>query len=851
MPERRSVPEVPGVRLRIDQTVQVGFGDRLTPVSPLEEAYLLLLAQVGERGIAREEVFRLLWEVEDSASARHRLRQLNYKLKGKANGLVVTTRGPVVRLAESVAVEWGRAPGWDGFATPTAAYADRIEDMRVARDRHAAKEVVRELESARLSDAPEALLRFLAQGRTAPTAWRDALWALLRTGRIREAELELRRAFGANVPPEGLTLGRRLATHASKLLNTAAAGGEVSIPLVGRAAETERLAMLLGQGTPSILLTGAHGVGRSRLMGHAVASVLADGEDVVLLGARGSANEVDRPFGGLSQLLSEETLPQAHDELGQPHHEVLSRALPLRFESRGPHHLAQIGGPGSYLRVAQALEALFVRAFGSAEVIFCVDDLHAIDRSTLEVITFLLRNRAARLLGTWCTEEPGADTELLLRVQSLQAELVPLGDLALEIASTFAQTVNPGISRAEAVEIARVAGGRPGRIVDLIRALGGAGLPTDRGPRLDSLLRARVRELRVPEQEVLLLLAVNRGRLSVEALARLMDVGILEAAGHTRALEESGLVRIDPDETAVVPGLMRDFIMRELPSSVREATHSRIADILVESASDDYATIGHHRLAAGHPAEAAEWFQKAAGTAKDQTAYAEAIALLEKSIAAADEYDPDMGGDLGRLYFGMGDFENSIHAYERARDEFVLLNRPVQEVSQSIALQLARLEASHPKEKLFLEFREVVEQARRVGEPQLIAVAIDGWLKAAIYYHDRDKLADVREAFLVEVRATRSATHFAEVGARLAHLGLAPLGVQLVRRGYLAVRDKPELRLRYLNRLILANWAAGYTPIRTRTLVGAAETLAQSAGHLEDRLNIRSNLGLWHVSIRP
>ncbi len=847
MPDVGSAGEKSRIRLRIDQTVELGSGAGLVRVSPLEQAYLLLLQQAGNRGMSRQEAFRLLWATGDSGSARHRLRQLNYNLKRKAGDPVVETDGSLVRLSDAVTVEWGRTPGWEGFPTPTDAYADRIEEMRRARERSAAREVVQELESARLSDAPEALLGYLARGETAPTAWRDALWALLRTGRVREAEFELRRAFGAKVPPEGLSLGRRLARHATKLLNTAAAGGEVSIPLIGRTSETQRLTMLLVQETPSILLTGGHGVGRSRLLGHAVATVLTDGEDLVVLSARGNPNETERPFGGLTQLLSEETLPQAHDELGQPHHEVLSRALPVRFESRGPHHLAQIGGPGSYLRVAQALEALFARAFGTAGVVLCIDDLHLIDRSTLEVITFLLREGTTRLLGTWCTEEPGSDTELVLRVHSLRAELVPLGDLDLESAARFAGAMNPEIPTDEAAEIARVAGGRPGRIADLIRALGGAGLPRGHGPSLDRLLRERVRELPAGEQEVLLLLAVNRGRLAVEALAGVLEVGILEAAGLTRSLEESGLVRIDADDTAVVPGLLRDFILREMPSSVREANHRRIADVLEDSGSDDYATIGHHRLAAGRPAEAAEWFQKAAASAKDQTAYAEAIALLEKSIASADEYDPDLGGDLGRLYFGMGDFQNSIHAYERARGEFAKRGHTVQEVQNSILLRLTHLEAGHSPADLFPQFRSHFARAQTIGEPHLIAQALDAWLKAANYCHNRTELLAARGALLAEVNASRSATDFAEVGARLVHLGYPRLGMDAIRRGYLAVRRQPSLRLRYLSRLILAAWATGYAPQRTRSLVRLAEAFAEDSGNLEDRLNLRSNLGLWHL----
>ncbi|MEJ2541361.1 MAG: AAA family ATPase, partial [Gemmatimonadota bacterium] len=721
--DRKPSPEI---CLRIDRTVELASGKRPVQVSPLAQAYLLLLQQGGARGVSREEVFQLLWGEGDSDAARHRLRQLNYVLKQRAGAPVVETDGAVVRLADGVTVQWGTDPAWEVFPAPTPRFADRIEDMRTARHRQAAREVIQELEAARLTDAPQELLRALQRHQAAPGAWRDALWALLRTGRIREAEFELRRFFGGRLPPEGLTLGRRLAALAAdQLLTAAAAGGEKTMPLMGREVELKRLSALLVQNAPSILITGVHGVGRSRFLGHALATLLTEEEDLVLLSARGHATERERAFGGLTQLLSDETLQQAHDELGQPDHEVLSRALPVRFKSRGPHHLAEIGGPGSYLRVARALESLFRRAFGAAEVLLCVDDMDEIDASTLEVITFLLRDGTARLLGTWCTEDPESDNKLLFRIQSLRAELVRLGDLDLSVASHFARTVDPGLTEVHSDEIARVAGGRPGRIVEVIEALGGGGLPKGGGPTLDVLLRRRVRQLDPSEQEVLVLLAVNQGRLPIPILADLLEVGILTAVGHARALEAGGLLRMEADDAAVVPGLLRDFIMRELPTSLRQQTHLRIADLLEETGSKDFATLGHHRLAAGRPSEAAIWFRQAAESAQDQTAYAEAIALLEKSIASADEYNPDLGGDLGRLYFGMGEFQKSVDAYEKARVSYAAAHDDLESLRHSVRQQLAELEAGRDVASVVKALEHDYESARRIGEPSIIAFALD------------------------------------------------------------------------------------------------------------------------------
>ncbi|HSM05956.1 MAG TPA: AAA family ATPase, partial [Longimicrobiales bacterium] len=771
---------------------------------------------------------------------------MNYNLKRKAGGTVVSTDGALVRLSEGVRVEWEADPAWEAFPTPTDAFRDRLGEIRVARTRESAREVVRELESARLADAPEEMLTALARETRGPAAWRDGVWALLRTGRIREAEFELRRVFGSRLPAEGLSLVRRLASEASDLLEVASAGRRVAIPLMGRSEELWRLGDLLVQQARSILVTGVHGVGRSRLLGHAVATLLSEEGDAVLLNAAGHANERDHPFGGLSQLLSDDILRQAHEELGQPDHEVLSRALPLRFESKGPHPLAIIGGPGSYLRVARAIEVLFQQAFGPVDVVLCVDDLDEIDRSTLEVITFLLRDGTARLIGTWCTEDAAADNELLFRIQGLDAQLVRLGDLDLGSAAAFARAAGPDLPANQAEDIARLAGGRPGRIVDLINALGGSGLPRTGGPSLEALLRVRVRELEAPAQRVLLLLSVNRGRLDIGTLAHLLEVGILTASGHARALEEAGLVRIEGGHAVLVPALLRDFVLRELPGAVLQQTHEEIADVLEKIGSEDFAALGHHRLASGNPADAAVWFRKAASKAKDQTAYAEAISFLEKSIAASDEYDPELGGDLGRLYAGMGDFESSIHAYERAREAFGAEGRADKDLGLRLGRLAAELEHGEDKDRLYGEVRAAITSAHALENPELVSRGLDLWLKIADYGHDHRQVQDARASLLRELNRQQFHAHLGLVGARLSYLGDRLLGRRLAQKAYLASKGDDELRGMALSRLIICLFNQSLFDGRRATVLSLeADRLAQEIGDLNTRFGLLANRVVW------
>lgn len=848
LPEESLGP--PTVALRVGEGVVLEAGSEPVALSSHQEAYLLLLAGSGEEGIPRSRVIRLLWDRPETQKTRHRLRQLSYTLNRKAGSTFVEARGTLVALAKNVVVEFRCEGVGEAVAPPTPGFDDWVAELRERRAREVRLGSVRELDAGRLADHPEAVLASLAEGHRTPGSWRDLLWALLRTGRVREAEFELRRVLGDDVPMEGLPTARRIASHKDRILSLASAGGEASIPLEGRDEEVRHLHDLMVSGSACVLITGAHGVGRSRILGQAVATLLANKDDTVMLAAHGMPFERHTPFGGLGQLLSEELLIQAFAELGQPETEIIRRALPAQFETQEEHVLANIGGPGSYLRVARAVADLFQRAYGQAEVMLLVDDLDQLDRSSVEVLTRLVLVSNARLLGTWCTEGENGLNELLFRFRGIEPDIVPLLDLPLPRAAALARAVAPDLGEKQWDDIARLGGGRPGRVVELIRALAGSPiLSSPMGPSLDEILRRRVRSLTPAEQQALVLLAVSGGRLEIPSLGKLLGVGVLEIAGHVRSMEEAGLVRVEGSRAAVAPGLLRDFVARELPGPLRRETHASIADHLIgEGDAADPGFLAHHLMEAGRPLEAAVWFKRAGFAARDRTAYAEALVLLERSVAANDELDPEIAKELGTIHSGMGDFKQAIHWFGRARIGYVDRGDEVGDVEVGIEEARVRLKAGQQGSIVLESTREQLARAKGLGSTYLISLAIGLWLEVSEYSHNRAWVEEATGVLLSELDEAPHCEYLAYTGAHLAHLGWPSRGRWLARRAYLASRSVPDLRLSRLNRLILANWVTdGLGPGTRSVLITNATALAKRTGNLIARFDTLANAGSWYM----
>ena len=65
----------PRVRILLGEATELELGGTPIRLSPIQQAYVLLLANGGQKGMHRDQIIRLLWDEGDTRATRHRVRQ--------------------------------------------------------------------------------------------------------------------------------------------------------------------------------------------------------------------------------------------------------------------------------------------------------------------------------------------------------------------------------------------------------------------------------------------------------------------------------------------------------------------------------------------------------------------------------------------------------------------------------------------------------------------------------------------------------------------------------------------------------------------------------------------------------
>ena len=190
-------------------------------------------------------------------------------------------------------------------------------------------------------------------------------------------------------------------------------GGRVHSPtFVGRVEELQALEAALKRAAdadPTVVLVGGEaGVGKTRLVAELIARSIPDGTRV-LVGGCVPVGDGALPYAPIVEALR--TLVGdlgvgAVRELVGPAWRELARLLPALGEPdrRGPP------GQAAQARLFELLLGLLGRLGEQAPLVLVVEDLHWADRSTRDLLAFLVRNlRRERLLVvvTYRDDEPG------------------------------------------------------------------------------------------------------------------------------------------------------------------------------------------------------------------------------------------------------------------------------------------------------------------------------------------------------------------------------------------------------------------------------------------------------------
>jgi DNA-binding CsgD family transcriptional regulator/tetratricopeptide (TPR) repeat protein len=441
-------------------------------------------------------------------------------------------------------------------------------------------------------------------------------------------------------------------------------GGRVASPtFVGRIEELELLEATrrrAADADPAVVLVGGEaGVGKTRLIAELAARGITDGNRV-LTGGCMPVGDGALPYAPiveiLRSLLSQIGAGTVRELVG-PSWPELARLLP----SLGEPDRTILPDLAAQARLFELLLGLLGRLGEQAPLVVVVEDLHWADRSTRDLLVFLVRNlRRERLLLviSYRNDEPGQQqlgpylAEMYRSGRVEHIELPRLDQVQTEAQLAGILEAAPAAGLVEAV-FARSEGNPyfTEELLAVVRA-GSGELPTT----LRGLLRGRVQTLPDPAQQVLTVVAVAGRRVSHQLLAAVAGLDDEQLVGALRAGVAGQLLVTRPGREGydVRHALLREVIDADLLPGERARLHAGLAQTLTEQPelADGLpavaaAELAAHWDAAGEPTRALPARVQAGLAAERANAFPEAQRHYERALELWKQVtDPDRAAGL-------------------------------------------------------------------------------------------------------------------------------------------------------------------------------------------------------------
>ncbi len=441
----------------------------------------------------------------------------------------------------------------------------------------------------------------------------------------------------------------------------------VSSPvLIGRAPELDRLRAALrqagnGQGSAT-LIAGEAGVGKTRLISELVRLSEAEGATVVLGGCvvLGDGALPYAPIAEALRRLVRRTDPGDLESVLGPGRSELARLVP----DLGPGAGDETRGMSvdwAQARLFELLLGVLGRLASRAPVVLIVEDLHWSDRSTRDLLGFLVRNlrdSAVMLVLTYRSDELHRRHPLLPFLSELgrlggveRLELQPFD--ARESADQLRAIAGRPLDASLIESIHARSGGNAFFAEELLAAVGADGT-TELPPTLRDVLLGRIADLALPTQEFLRIASAAGQRVDPALLA---DAAAIDEAALYEALREAvGRQVLVPDPIsgneryAFRHALLQEAIYDDLLPGERTRLHSAFARTLEDCCGSDTshaAELAYHWQAANNLPCALAWTVKAGTAAEAAFAFPEAVAHYERAVELWDQV-PDAVERAGR-----------------------------------------------------------------------------------------------------------------------------------------------------------------------------------------------------------
>jgi DNA-binding CsgD family transcriptional regulator/tetratricopeptide (TPR) repeat protein len=647
--------------------------------------------------------------------------------------------------------------------------------------------------------------------------------------------------------------------------------GVVSPVLIGREQELTRLAAALARaaaGEPGVVLVaGEAGVGKSRLLQVAFdPATVGDGARVLSGGCVELGGE-GLPFVPLVECLRalvRTTVPDELDGLLGPARSELGRFLPELSEPSAHD------GPAPDRGTAQLFELILGvlgRLGRQRPLVLIFEDLHWADRSTLELVAFLVRqlqDAAVLLVLTYRSDEVDRRSALrpllsgwerLRGVERLELGRFDQAEVTAQVTAILGRAPDPGLvdvvfDRSE---------GNAFFVEEVLRALNEGATAEDIAFSLRELLLARAERLSDSAQRVLRIAAVA-GRTVSEAL--LAQVAREDGARLFDALREavdSSLLVVDHTGRgyAFRHALTRDAVYQDLLPGERVQLHTAYAEALEREpglAGDGSvaATLAAHWYAAHDLPRALVASVRAGREAMASYAPAEARRHLERALEVwysvpdaerlTDADEVELSTLAGQAAAASGDDDRALALYE---------------------LALARLDrTAHPERAALIAERRAFSLRMRGEDGAGIAVLEDAlsWLSdepsparatvlatlaGSLMRLGDTRAPDVARAALDAARAAdvrpQEASALVTLGATAGYLEDADEGERASREGLriaLQISDHDEALRAYANLSDL---------LEARGAHQAAADTAREGLELAERVGRRRSVGVFLI----
>lgn len=404
---------------------------------------------------------------------------------------------------------------------------------------------------------------------------------------------------------------------------------------LGREDELERLDSLLERAavadTCFALVSGAAGVGKSTLLQEFV-----ERTDVrVLTGSCLPLGEHGVPFAPVGEIVrSLDADPALRD------------VVPAGLVGPPADPIGTAAEPVSKTHLFQGLLDLISRIAASATTIIVIEDLHWADRSTRDLVSFLITNlRSDRLLMviSYRTDDIHRDHPLRPVLAELSRnphvdhiELDPFGAhlVAAQIESLTGRTP----SASTLLEVMERTQGNPYFVEQIVAAdgLDGRSLPAS----LRELLLVRADVVTPATRRTLRIMSVAQDTVEEEPLALIAGVPLDDIRCHIHEALDTRLLDATPNGTRFAHALLREALEDDLLPGERAEYHAAFAEVVASRLAAEngnsaalLAQLAHHREAAGDVSGALAAWSDAAKAAEGIFGFAEAHHHLERIIA--------------------------------------------------------------------------------------------------------------------------------------------------------------------------------------------------------------------------